>query len=269
MARRQHERASGEAVSFCFHFCFVYLIGVQLLYNVVLVSAVQRSESALCIHISPPAWTSFLPTNPLHHPAPLDHQGAELPVLCSRFPRSVLHKVVYICQSQSPISSPPLFLVPLVHMSVPLFLPCQQVHLLHFSGEGDGTPLQYSCLENPLDGRAWWAAVHGVAEGRTQLNDFPFTFHFHALEKEMATHSSDLAQRIPGTTEPVGCRLWGRTESNTTEATQQQQQYHISRFHISALICDVSLFLTYFTLYDSLQIHPHLYKWHSSVPLYG
>ena len=60
-------------------------------------------------------------------------------------------------------------------------------------GEGNGTPLQYSCLENPMDGGAWWAAVHGVAKSRTQLSDFTFTFHFHALEKEMATHSSVLA----------------------------------------------------------------------------
>ena len=60
-------------------------------------------------------------------------------------------------------------------------------------GEGDGTPLQYSCLENPMDGEAWWAAVHGVAKSRTQLSDFIFTFHFYALEKEMATHSSVLA----------------------------------------------------------------------------
>ena len=60
-------------------------------------------------------------------------------------------------------------------------------------GEGDSTPLQYSCLENPMDGGAWWAAVHGVAEGRTRLSDFSFTFQFHVLEKEMASHSSDLA----------------------------------------------------------------------------
>ena len=86
-------------------------------------------------------------------------------------------------------------------------------------GEGNGTPLQYSCLENPMDGGAWKAAVHGVAEGRTRLSDFPFTFHFHALEKEMATHSSVLAWRIPGTGSLVGCRLWGHTESDTTEAT--------------------------------------------------
>ena len=68
--------------------------------------------------------------------------------------------------------------------------------------EGNGTPLQYSCLENPMDGGAWNAAVHGIAEGWTRLSDFTFTFHFHALEKEMATHSSVLAWRIPGKAEP-------------------------------------------------------------------
>ena len=71
-------------------------------------------------------------------------------------------------------------------------------------GEGNGTPLQYSCLESPMNGGAWWAAVHGVAKSRTRLSDFTFTFHFHALEKEMATHSSVLAWRIPGTGEPGG-----------------------------------------------------------------
>ena len=70
-----------------------------------------------------------------------------------------------------------------------------------------------------MDGGAWWAAVHGIAKSWTQLNDFTFTFHFHALEKEMATHSSVLAWRIPGTGEPGDCRLWGRTESDTTEVT--------------------------------------------------
>ena len=73
-----------------------------------------------------------------------------------------------------------------------------------FLALGNGTPLQYSCLENPMDGGAWKAAVHGVSEGRTRLSDFTFTFHFHALEKEMATHSSVLAWRIPGTGEPGG-----------------------------------------------------------------
>ena len=72
------------------------------------------------------------------------------------------------------------------------------------SREGNGTPLQYSCLENPMDGGAWKVAVHGVAEGRTRLSDFTFTSHCHALEKEMATHSSVLAWRIPGMGEPGG-----------------------------------------------------------------
>ena len=78
-------------------------------------------------------------------------------------------------------------------------------------GEGNGTPLQYSCLANPMDGGAWWAAVHGVARSRTRLSDFifTFTFHFHALEKEMATHSSVLAWRIPGTGEPGGLPSMG------------------------------------------------------------
>ena len=73
-----------------------------------------------------------------------------------------------------------------------------------------GTPLQFFCLENPMDGGAWWAAVHGVTKSRTGLSDFTFPFHFHALEKEMATHSSVLARRIQGR---------GHTELDTTEAT--------------------------------------------------
>ena len=76
-------------------------------------------------------------------------------------------------------------------------------------GEGNGTPLQYSCLENPMDGGAWWAPVHRVAKSWTWLNDFTFTFHSHALEKEMATHSSVLAWRIPWTGKPGGLPSMG------------------------------------------------------------
>ena len=79
--------------------------------------------------------------------------------------------------------------------------------LAHLLGEGNGTPLQYSCLENPMDWGAWKAAAHGVAESRTGLSDF--TFYFHALEKEMATHSSVLAWRIPGMAEPGGLPSMG------------------------------------------------------------
>ena len=76
-------------------------------------------------------------------------------------------------------------------------------------GEGSGTPLQYSRLENPMDGGAWWAAVQGVAKSRTRLSHFTFTFHFHAWEKEMATHSSVLAWRTPGTGEAGGLPSMG------------------------------------------------------------
>ena len=86
-------------------------------------------------------------------------------------------------------------------------------------GEGNGNPLWYSCLENPMDGGAWWAAVHGVTKGRTQLSGFMSTVHFPAWEKEMATHSSVLAWRIPGTGEPGGLSSMGCTESDTTEVT--------------------------------------------------
>ena len=76
-------------------------------------------------------------------------------------------------------------------------------------GEGNGKPLQYSCLENPMDGGAWWATVHGVPTSWLQLSNFTFTFHFHAVEKEMATHSSVLAWRIPRTAEPGGLLSMG------------------------------------------------------------
>ena len=81
--------------------------------------------------------------------------------------------------------------------------------LTHIDGEGNGTLLQYSCLENPMDRGAWKAAVHGVAKGRTRLSDFTFTFHFHALEREMAAHSNVLAWRIPGMGEPGGLPSMG------------------------------------------------------------
>ena len=86
-------------------------------------------------------------------------------------------------------------------------------------GEGNGTPLQYSCLENPMDGGAWWAAVHGVTKSRTPWSDFTFTFHFHALEKEMQPTPVFLPGESQGRGSLVDCHLWGRTESGTTEVT--------------------------------------------------
>ena len=91
-------------------------------------------------------------------------------------------------------------------LSSAIFITCSWSN---FSREGNGTPLQYSCLENPMDGGAWLAAVHGVAKSRAQLSDFTFAFHFHALETEMVTHSSILAWRIPETEEPGGLLSMG------------------------------------------------------------
>ena len=91
-----------------------------------------------------------------------------------------------------------------------------------------------------MDGGAWWVTAHGVAKSRTRLSEFTFTFHFHALEKEMATHSSVLAWRISGTGSLVGCCLWGRTESDTTKATQQQQQQHGARRSSQSILKEIS-----------------------------
>ena len=88
-------------------------------------------------------------------------------------------------------------------------------HVSYTIGEGSGTPLQYSCLENPMDGGAWCAAVHGVARSRTRLNDFTFTLHFHALEKEMAPTPVFLPGESQGRRRLVGCRLWGHTEGRS------------------------------------------------------
>ena len=103
-----------------------------------------------------------------------------------------------------------------------------------YIGEGDGTPLQYSCLENPMDGGAWWAAVHGVAKSRTRLSDFTFTFHFHALEKEMATQSSVLARRIPGTGEPGGLLSMGsQSQTRLKRLSSSSSVYMLSHSAVS------------------------------------
>ena len=104
--------------------------------------------------------------------------------------------------------------------------------------EGNGIPLQYSCLENPMDRGAWWATIHGVAQSWTRLRDFTFTFHFHALEKEMATHSSVLAWKIPGMGEP------GRLLS--------MRSHRVGHFW-SDLACTQSLFKTTCLLTDYIQ----------------
>ena len=113
--------------------------------------------------------------------------------------------------------------------------------LLAIFGEGNGTPLQYSCLENPMDGGAWWAAVRGVAKSRTRLSDFTFIFHFHALEKEMATHSSVLAWRIPGTGEPGGLL-----------STRSHRVGHDWNDLAAAAIC-----FTHRSVYPSIPMYPN------------
>ena len=96
-----------------------------------------------------------------------------------------------------------------VHTHANIYIHKTYTYTYAILGEGNGTPLQYSCLESPMNGGAWWAAVHGVARSQTRLSDFTFTFHFQALEKEMATHSSILAWRIPGMGEPGGLPSMG------------------------------------------------------------
>ena len=138
-------------------------------------------------------------------------------------------------------------------------------------GEGNGTPLQYSCPENPMDGGAWQAAVHGVAKRWERLSDFTFTFHFHALKKEMATHSSVLAWRISGTGSLMGCRLGGCTESDTTEAAQQQQQQQqrqekLFSFSLSLLPETTEQCFSKYGLWTTSNINYLEIEWHMLIP---
>ena len=151
-------------------------------------------------------WYHHPPSAPLHHsPHPIHEKSQlNLPVLSLSSPSPwslpIISLLIY-CKS---------LLVSLFQPIIYSLSSSQSDTLKYKIGyvtsfrEGNGTPLQHSFLENPKDGGAWWAAVHGVANSQTQLSDFTFTFHFHALEKEMATHSSVLAWRIPGTGEPGG-----------------------------------------------------------------
>ena len=180
---------------------FVKLIfsEVYLLYNVLLVSTAQQGESVLYIYL--PSFSNFLPKrrmdkeNVVHiyNGILFSHKKEQNWVICRDMdgPRD--------CQTDWTKSEREKQYHILTHVCV----------LMAICVKGNGTPLQHSCLENPMDGGAWWAAVHGVTKSRTQLSDFTFTFHFHALEKEMATHSSVLAWRIPGMGEPGGLPSMG------------------------------------------------------------
>ena len=158
-----------------FYFQLIF-IGVQLVYSVVFVSAVQQSELVIHIHIS--ALQILFPYRSLQS----TDQSSQCYTVGSYW-LSILYIVV---------------------------------------GEGNGTPLQYSCLENPMDGGTWQAAVHGVPRSQTRLSDFTFTF-MHWRRKWQPTPVF-LPGESQGRRSLVGCHLWGRTESDTTDATQQQQQ---------------------------------------------
>ena len=139
------------------------------------------------------------------------------------------------------------------------------------AGEGNGTPLQYSCLENPMDRGAWWAAVHGVAKSRTWLSDFTFTFHFHALEKEMATHSSVLGWRTPGIGEPGGLPSMGSQRVGHDLAAVHvgyRQRYDLSPMHclFSQASTIVSLALLSYSLGCKFPLSLTINHCHQSLP---
>ena len=209
------------------------------------------------VYMCSPSWTPLPPPSPSRPSGSSQCTSPEHPVscikpglmICSTYDHihvSMLFSQI-IPPSPSPTESKRLF-----YTTVSLFFSCIQGYLYHLSKFhiyalvyciGNGPPLQCSCLENPMDRGAWRAAVHGVAEGRARLSDFTFTFHFPALEKEMATHSSVLAWRIPGTGEPGGLPSMGS---------------HRVRHDWSDLADTVLVFffLAYFTLYNRLQFHP-------------
>ena len=117
-------------------------------------------------------------------------------------------------------------------------------------GESNGTPLQCSCLENPMDRGAWWATVHGVAKSWTRLSDSTFTFHFHALEKEMATHSSVLAWRIPGTAGPDGV---AQSRTRLKRLSSSSSSVYMSVV-LSISLSSFPLFVHKFILYICISI---------------
>ena len=130
-------------------------------------------------------------------------------------------------------------------------------------GEGNGNPLWYSCLGNPMDGGAWWATVHGVVKSQTWLSDFTFTFHFDALEKEMAAHSSIPAWRIPRTEEPGGLppmglhgvgHNWRDLAVAAITLFKQQQQEKSTGNRITQSICRKKIMTNIGSLYPGLPM---------------
>ena len=142
--------------------------------------------------------------------------------------------------------------------------------------EGNGTPLLYSCLENPRDGGAWWAAVHGVTKSWTWLSYFTFTFHFHALEKEMATNSSVLAWRIPGTVESGGLPSMGLHRvghdwsdlANSNSSYNLWALYNANSVHESKQLSDLTVYY-YLIVLDELQYGMKGFSERSTIPFPG
>ena len=140
----------------------------------------------------------------------------------------------------------------------------------NLTGEGNGNPLQYSRLENPMDGGAWWAAVHGVAMSRTRLSDVTFTFHFPALEKEMAPHSSVLAWRIPGMGKPgglpsLGSHRVGQDWSDVAAANLTKLHAFFSTYHPSICFPSCSFSSETIQCLSDCYVLPHLNSPHSSI----
>ena len=134
------------------------------------------------------------------------------------------------------------------------------IYFLLNYGEDNGTPLQHSCLENPMDGGAWKAAVHGVTKSQTWLSDFTFTFHLHALEKGMATHSSVLAWRIPGMGElggmpSMGSHRVGHDWLKYSWLTMFQVHSKVIQLYIYTYIIFEIIF--HYRLYKILTVVPH------------
>ena len=126
---------------------------------------------------------------------------------------------------------------------------CRQIFIL----EGNGIPLQYTCLENPMDRGAWWAVVHGVAKSQAGLSNLTLTFHFHALEKEMATHSSVLAWRIPGTGEPGGLLSMGlhRVRHDWSDLAAAAAVFHcmyVPHFLINSVIVIIGVHVSFWII---------------------
>ena len=129
------------------------------------------------------------------------------------------------------------------------------MNLVELQGEGNGNPLQYSCLGNPIHRGAWWATVHGVARSRTRLSDFTFTFHFHALEKKMATHSSILAWRIPGTG-AWWAVVYGVAQSRTRLTWLSSSSSRVARYKMSTKKSAVFLYTSNENFENEIKKNP-------------